>query len=1255
MSYHFFWRYVMQTISMQTKVELLRKIFKATWCCFIFFFYVNQVFGQLQTPQLISPYDSEYLNTAISVKMTWDPVPNAVRYKVRIGIDPLVSKAIIYDTVCSTSWRIFDSLAPNTQYYWRIKAIAANGTTSAWSTVRTFYTADTSSMNLGIIQRTYPKDGDIVSTQISQLSWKPVPGANYYKVSVSADPLGVQTIVFDTNCRIPSYQLPSMSVGTTLYWRIKPVFRFGLQYRSGTWTTPRWKFQITGSSSTTPAPSTNISLISPNSGSIINASPILLSWSNVSGAQRYHIQVATAANFTPQSLIFQDSTKVSTSVQTPALTMGKMYYWRARVRTTTGWGQWTPIRNFLRAMTDNFSQQFPLVFVTQIPTSGFTSVGEPFANHKPSTFYTPRGGDLMIRYPNGTEKNITRLAGYGESGESQISNKSIAVRDPAVSWDGTKIIFSMVIGEKKSFNDNNNYVWQLYEATQLGENQTPIITKINAQPAMYNNISPAYGTNGCIIFTSDRPRNGEPHLYPQLDEYELTDVNSGLWSLNPSTGDLKLLDHAPSGDYTPSIDSYGRVIFTRWDHLQRDQEADIDNESNNGQGGIYGTFNYTNESADAQPMFAQRSELFPEPRTMPAGSTTNGHRFNFFFPWQCNQDGTEAETMNHVGRHDLAGAYLNVSFTDDPNLSSFVKSYDPNVGFIRQMTLQMRETNFNKGVYYFVDCEENGQNSAGQIMCLTGDPALDPTEMTVSYITHPATKFSLRNNEQPTSQHTGHYRNPLPLSNGMLVVAHSTSNYLNKNIGTLQNPVYLDDFRIKNMVFNGSTWVAGSPLTSGTYRKVTNWVNGSPSTWQGILWEWQPVELCARTMPQSHETQLPSVEAQILQEEGIDSLALRNYLTRKQAAIMVVRDITDRNPDDTHQPYFLRVKGTNKQSANAKGKIYDVSHLQIFQADQIRGKGMRSASDKPLPGRRVLAQPAHDPAFALNTQTDNSVPSGITISPDGSVAAIVPAHRAMTWQITDSESKPIVRERLWVTFQPGEIRVCASCHGGNGTALIPRQNIPQNKPEALRTVLQAIKGHVGTIMAPTLSKPNNRDTNVAIIPIFSWSDNTEASSFHVQISTDSTFSSNTINYTNILKNSFSCYLSSHTAYFWRVRSADLYSFSPWSEVYSFTTQSQNKSNDSFLPKQLTHDYIFITPNPADNTMNLAISVKEDGFYTIECVDITGTKITAISENIFLQKGSTSFNISTSDFANGLYRVIVKNHNFLISYPVHIIH
>jgi len=150
----------------------------------------------------------------------------------------------------------------------------------------------------------------------------------------------------------------------------------------------------------------------------------------------------------------------------------------------------------------------PVLFVTQVPVPGdFTSIGSVFGNHQPSLDSVARGGDLYIRYPDGSLKNLTRTAGYGKSGSQ--AGTGIAVRQPCVHWSGTKAVFSMVIGAPTKQYQVQTYYWQLYEITGLGQNQTPVITKVPNQPANFNNISPIYGTDDRIIFTSDRQKMGE--------------------------------------------------------------------------------------------------------------------------------------------------------------------------------------------------------------------------------------------------------------------------------------------------------------------------------------------------------------------------------------------------------------------------------------------------------------------------------------------------------------------------------------------------------------------------------------------------------------------------------------------------------------------------------------------------------------------------------------------------------------------------
>jgi hypothetical protein len=134
---------------------------------------------------------------------------------------------------------------------------------------------------------------------------------------------------------------------------------------------------------------------------------------------------------------------------------------------------------------------------------------------------------------------------------------------------------------------------------------------------------------------------------------------------------------------------------------------------------------------------------------------------------------------------------------------------------------------------------------------------------------------------------------------------------------------------------------------------------------------------------------------------------------------------------------------------------------------------MTRGEPAPIPGRRILAQYMHDStAVQSNPHVDGEQPHTVRIASDGSFASYIPAHRAISWAITDSNFVPIVRERYWVAGQPGEIRVCASCHGTNDESLHPLDPAPQNKPEALRLLLRDWKSsHAGVASKPKQTLP----------------------------------------------------------------------------------------------------------------------------------------------------------------------------------------
>lgn len=711
-----------------------------------------------------------------------------------------------------------------------------------------------------------------------------------------------------------------------------------------------------------------------------------------------------------------------------------------------------------------------ILFVTQLPiatevnshtvSQSFMSVASVFANHLGDTASAGRGGALWILDANATvPRNLTLAGGYGGPGQPLI-----AVRQPHVHWDGTKALFSMVVGAPANASDPTVFFWQIYEITNFGVGQTPVITRLAAQPANANNLSPCYGTDGRIIFTSDRPHNGAPHLYPQREEYLGLPTNTGVWSLDRNDANsLKLLEHSPSGSFTPFVDSFGRVIFTRWDHLTRDSQAVYDRGP--GPGDTFtqtdnGTFNYSDESASAT-VLNTRFEFFPEPRNFDvsgrAGTNLNGNSFNQFTPWMMNEDGSDIETMNHVGRQELYQRATR-SYTNDSNLVDMVITTQRK--FVNNLFQIVEESDPTKaGTYYGVDSADVGYHGSGPIVKFQGSPSTNPASMAITYVT--AQSLPPQPPIAPLTNGINIYRQVRPLKDGTLLAVYTPARTTDGSPLTGGgNEAYL--YRMSVLGGSLGSMAPGAPLLASTITaNVSYFVNGAPFSYNGPMWEFDPVEVVVRTKPAGTTAGagVTALEATVFGEENVDLPSFRNYLRNANLALFVSRNVTTRDKADRQQPFQLKINSptsttqTLAAGVSPVGTIYGISHLQILQADLLRGLTFGTAT--PVPGRRVLPTPLNDPQALADMPPvpDAPAPGCVKLGDDGSLAALVPARRAITYHLLDTDGKSQVKERYWVSFQPGEVRTCTSCHGlnqsdqANGTT-------PTNKPQALRDFLR---------------------------------------------------------------------------------------------------------------------------------------------------------------------------------------------------------
>jgi len=250
---------------------------------------------------------------------------------------------------------------------------------------------------------------------------------------------------------------------------------------------------------------------------------------------------------------------------------------------------------------------------------------------------------------------------------------------------------------------------------------------------------------------------------------------------------------------------------------------------------------------------------------------------------------------------------------------------------------------------------------------------------------------------------------------------------------------------------SGTTWAADLPLTIGLSNNVSFYVDGQLTTYNGPLWEYNPVEVVARPAPPIINSSIDPVEQQVFQEEEVDVNLFRKYLQANNLSLVVSHNVTRRDRADKQQPYNLRIAGTTNVTIGNSGQIYDISHMQFIQADQRRG--YTGGSSTPVPGRRALATPLHDPAADIVIDPGAPADGSVKLASDGSLAALLPARRAISHQLLGTNGQSIVKERYWITYQPGEIRTCKVCHGIN-TADQAGNPPPENKPEALRELLR---------------------------------------------------------------------------------------------------------------------------------------------------------------------------------------------------------
>jgi hypothetical protein len=264
----------------------------------------------------------------------WTSVAAADRYEFQISADPGMNSPVLGagkdDFFTKNTRATLKQTIPNGTYWWRVRAVAAGGSVSQWTSPRPF----TKLWNLQPAKQS-PADGASLTFPSNPvvLKWSGIAGAAQYLVPVATDPSLAQ-IVFryanqddpngPPNVAATSAAISSpLSVGT-YYWGVTPVDAEGNRGVPTDVTSFNWVWP----SVTTPTMTD------------LDSSPEVVdpkfSWDPIPGASRYEVEVNPSVDFAPGSKVCCTGTTIATSLSPTKVFKNDTYHWRVRALDPDG-------------------------------------------------------------------------------------------------------------------------------------------------------------------------------------------------------------------------------------------------------------------------------------------------------------------------------------------------------------------------------------------------------------------------------------------------------------------------------------------------------------------------------------------------------------------------------------------------------------------------------------------------------------------------------------------------------------------------------------------------------------------------------------------------------------------------------------------------------------------------------------------------------------------------------------------------------
>ncbi len=173
----------------------------------------------------------------------------------------------------------------------------------------------------------------------------------------------------------------------------------------------------------------------------------------------------------------------------------------------------------------------------------------------------PGGGIFILRNFKG-EPEVTNLLADSVVQNGRLKGRKLdygAFATPDLSYDGNTVLFAWTENMEHRWAYSENTCFHIFRVDADGSN----LVQLTDGP--FNDFSPCWLPNGRIAFVSERRG-----AYIRCFTEHLRVRNYTLFSMRDDGTDIRPMSYFETGEWNPSVNNQGQLVFTRWDYVDRE-------------------------------------------------------------------------------------------------------------------------------------------------------------------------------------------------------------------------------------------------------------------------------------------------------------------------------------------------------------------------------------------------------------------------------------------------------------------------------------------------------------------------------------------------------------------------------------------------------------------------------------------------------------------------------------------------------------